>query len=146
MAHYSIGDMARRTGVKVTTIRFYEARGLLPDPDRSEGGQRRYDQAALERLSFIRHARELGFELDDILELASLTDRPDLSCRHAHEITDRHLRAVVRRIAILTDLRDELERMLARCEGGEVGHCRVIEILGDHRLCKAEAHPPGTAA
>lgn len=140
MAQYSIGDMARRSGVKVTTIRFYEARGVLPEPDRTEGGQRRYGQAALERLTFIRHARELGFELDDILELASLTDRPDLSCQHAHEITDRHLKTVTRRIAILNDLRDELARMLARCEGGEMGHCRVIEILGDHRLCKAQTH------
>lgn len=137
---YSIGDMARRTGVKVTTIRYYEGRGLLPEPDRTEGGQRRYDQAALERLTFIRHARELGFELDDILELASLTDRPDISCQHAHEITDHHLKTVKRRIAILADLQEELERMLARCKGGEVGHCRVIEILGDHRLCKADAH------
>lgn len=140
MVQYSIGEMARQTGVKVTTIRFYEGRGLLPEPDRTEGGQRRYGLAALQRLTFIRHARELGFALDDIVDLASLTDRPDISCQQAHEITGHHLKAVKRRIAILTDLRDELELMLARCQGGEVGHCRVIEILGDHRLCNAETH------
>ncbi len=140
MANYSIGEMARRTGVKVTTIRFYEGRGLLPEPGRTEGGQRRYDKSALERLTFIRHARELGFELGDILELASLTDHPDISCQLAHEITDRHLEAVKRRLSILSALQDELNLMLARCEGGEVGDCRVIEILGDHQLCAAARH------
>lgn len=140
MANYSIGEMAKRTGVKVTTIRFYETRGLLPEPGRTEGGQRRYGKSALERLTFIRHARELGFELDDILELASLTDRPDISCEIAHEITGRHLKAVARRLSILAALRGELELMLARCEGGAVGNCRVIEILGDHRVCETQKH------
>lgn len=99
MANYSIGEIARRSGVKVTTIRFYENRGLLRQPDRTSGGQRRYDNAALERLIFVRHARELGFELNDILDIASLTDKPDMSCQSAHEITHRHLQAVKRRLA-----------------------------------------------
>ena len=92
MANYSIGEMVKRTGVKVTTIRFYETRGLLPEPGRTEGGQRRYGKSALERLTFIRHARELGFELDDILELASLTDRPDtVSYTHLTLPTNREV-------------------------------------------------------
>lgn len=140
MATYSIGEMARRSGVKVTTIRFYEERGLLAEPDRTSGGQRRYSSMALERLTFIRHARELGFDLDDILDLASLTDRPDMSCQSAHEITDRHLQAVERRLAILLELQKELSLMLERCAGGAVGNCRVIEILGDHRLCVTQDH------
>jgi len=127
-------------GVRVTTIRFYEGRGLLPEPDRTSGGPRRYDKTALERLTFIRHARELVFDLDDILDLASLTDRPDMSCQVAHEITDRHLQTVERRLAILIDLLRELRGMLKRCAGGEVGECCVIEIIGDHTLCTINAH------
>lgn len=140
MATYSIGEMARRSGVKVTTVRFYEERGLLPEPGRTSGGQRRYDSVALERLTFIRHARELGFDLDDILDLASLTDRADMSCQRAHQITDRHLQAVGRRLAILQELQKELSLMLERCARGAVGNCRVIEILGDHRLCTTQDH------
>ena len=64
MSIYTIGELSKRSGVKVTTIRFYETRGLIPTPDRSAGGQRRFDQATANRLLFIRHSRELGFDLD----------------------------------------------------------------------------------
>src|SRR3546814_20582317 len=68
----TIGTLARRTGTKVQTIRYYEQVGLMPEPGRSEGGQRRYGDAELDRLSFIRHARQLGFPLDAIRELLNL--------------------------------------------------------------------------
>ena len=66
---FSIGDLSRATGVKATTIRFYETEGLLPPPGRTEGGHRVYARAHLDRLGFIRHARELGFAMEDIREL-----------------------------------------------------------------------------
>jgi DNA-binding transcriptional MerR regulator len=77
---YSIGQMSRQTGVKVTTIRYYESRGLIPSPARTEGGQRRYDDAALERLAFLRHARKLGFGFDDIADLMALAEEPAEDC------------------------------------------------------------------
>jgi DNA-binding transcriptional MerR regulator len=75
---FSIGELSRRTAVKVPTIRYYEQIGLLPEPPRTEGQQRRYDKDAVARLAFIRHARELGFDLDAIRTLMSLQDNPTI--------------------------------------------------------------------
>ena len=135
MQEYSIGQMSRRTGVKVTTIRYYESRGLIPAPARTDGGQRRYDAAALDRLAFLRHARELGFGLDDIAELMALAEDPAEDCAPAHEIARKQLAAVDRRLARLARLREELARLADADDTGQTGKCRVIEVLGDHRLC-----------
>lgn len=135
MKEYSIGQMSRRTGVKVTTIRYYESRGLIPSPSRTEGGQRRYDEAGLERLAFLRHARELGFGLDDISDLMAIAEAPAEDCAPAHEIARKQLAAVDRRLTILAQLREELARMVYADDPGQTGECRVIQVLGDHRLC-----------
>jgi DNA-binding transcriptional MerR regulator len=125
----SIGDLARRAEVKVPTIRYYEGIGLLPPPPRTHGQQRRYDMAAVARLNFIRHARELGFEIDDIRELLALSAQPERHCANADEIAARHLAAVDQRIRQLRALRSELGKMLAACEGGCIADCRVLESL-----------------
>jgi len=83
---YAIGELSRRTGVKVPTIRYYEQMGLISAPDRSEGNQRRYERADLERLTFIRHARDLGFPIEAIRELLSLSRHPDEPCERADHI------------------------------------------------------------
>lgn len=131
----SIGKLAEATGVKVPTIRYYEQIGLLPAPERSTGNQRLYTKRALERLSFIRHARDLGFPLDAIRDLLSLSDRPDQSCDGADAIARAQLGAVRNRIARLRALEAELTRMVAQCAHGTIADCRVIEVLGDHALC-----------
>ncbi|MCK0153743.1 helix-turn-helix domain-containing protein [Alcanivorax sp. S6407] len=133
---FSIGTLSRATGCKVETIRYYEKIGLMPEPARSEGGQRRYHQRHRERLQFIRHGRELGFTLDDIRELLALS----ASHQHADSIARRHRDAVQARIRSLTALRDELDRMIADCSHGQGGECRVIETLSDHGHCLAEHH------
>jgi Cu(I)-responsive transcriptional regulator len=127
-----IGEAARQSGVKAPTIRYYEQIGLLPSPPRSEGNRRRYEAADLRRLAFIRHARELGFEVDAIRALLSLQDNPDQSCSAADEIARARLAEVERRIASLTALRAELVRMVSECGSGKVAECRVIETLADH--------------
>ncbi len=134
----SIGTMSRRTGTKVQTIRYYEQIGLLPEPERSAGGQRRYRQADLDRLSFIRHARQLGFSLDAIRELLELADHPERPCAGADSIARRQLVQVERRILRLQALKTELERMLRECSGDSVAECRVLEILRDHSECLTE--------
>lgn len=136
----TIGALARATGAKVQTIRYYEEIGLLRAPDRSEGGQRRYDAADRDRLGFIRHARELGFPLDAIRELLALSDDPDRPCAEADAIARRHLVEVGRRIARLEALKAELERMIAECRADRIAGCRVIEVLRDHAECLAD-HP-----
>ena len=134
----SIGGLARKTGTKVPTIRYYEQIGLLNAPLRSAGNQRRFPETAVARLKFIRHARALGFALDDIRALILLSDHPRHPCEDADAIAERHLADVKERIATLERLRGELERMVA-CHGdGTLSNCRVIEVLADHRLCQSE--------
>ena len=130
-----IGALARRTNTKVQTIRYYEQIGLMREPGRSEGGQRRYGDADLDRLAFIRHARELGFTLEAIRELLDLVDNPDRPCAEADAIAQRQLVHVDRRIRRLEALKTELTRMIAECAGGRIAECRVIEVLSDHNEC-----------
>lgn len=135
----SIGKLGQAAGVKVPTIRYYEQIGLLPEPGRSAGNQRLYPKAALERLAFIRHARELGFPLEAIRDLLSLSDRPDHPCDAVDDIARVQLAATRARIERLRALEAELERMLAQCASGTVSDCRVIESLGNHALCAHHA-------
>jgi DNA-binding transcriptional MerR regulator len=131
----TIGKLGQSAGVKVPTIRYYEEIGLLPEAERSAGNQRLYTRRTLERLTFIRHARELGFPLDAIRDLLSLSDRPDQSCAAVDEIASAQLVAVEARIARLMALKAELQRMITQCAGGRIADCHVIEVLGDHSLC-----------
>ncbi|HJE22863.1 MAG TPA: helix-turn-helix domain-containing protein [Methylorubrum populi] len=137
----AIGELSRRTGVKVPTIRYYEQIGLMPAPPRSAGSQRRYGEGDVGRLNFIRHSRELGFEVDAIRELLTMNAHPDRSCADVDLIARRHLSEVDRRIERLMALRGELDRMISECGQGRVGECRVIETLSDHSLCTHEYHP-----
>jgi len=139
----AIGTLAKRTGTKVQTIRYYEQIGLLPEPGRTEGGQRRYGDKDLDRLAFIRHARQLGFTLEAIRELLDLSDNPSRSCAEVDVIAHRQLKEVEARIARLEALRKELKRMLRECSRDTVSDCRVLEVLRDHSACLAD-HGTGT--
>lgn len=136
----SIGELSRRTAVKVATIRYYESVALVPCPPRSEGRQRRYGEHEVSRLSFIRHARELGFDIEAIRELLAMSAQPDQSCAEADRIARRHMAEVDRRISQLTALRAELQRMVEACGHGRVGDCRVIETLANHDQCEHARH------
>ncbi|HYK80892.1 MAG TPA: MerR family transcriptional regulator, partial [Micropepsaceae bacterium] len=83
---FSIGDLSRDTGCKVQTIRYYEQVGLMPEAGRTAGNQRVYDRGLADRLAFIRHSRELGFSLDAIRELLTVSDDPNRSCEEADRI------------------------------------------------------------
>lgn len=124
-----IGELARLTGAKVETIRFYEASGLLPPPHRTPRNYRSYDPGHLDRLTFIRRARSLGLSLDDVRELMTLTDDPARPCEAVDAIVGSHLREVERKLADLARLRGELRRMLTSCKSGRVSDCRIIEAL-----------------
>lgn len=127
---FSIGTLAKRTDTKVQTIRYYEEIGLMPKAGRTAGGQRRYGESELDRLAFIRHARQLGFGLDAIRELLDLSDNPDRSCAEVDRIAQRQLAEVQGRMARLRALEAELERMLSQCAQGSVSDCRVLQALG----------------
>lgn len=135
MPGLSIGELARRTNVKVPTIRYYEEIRLIPEPMRTEGQQRRYDESAVARLKFIRHARDLGFDVADIREFLELSGHPERPCDRVDRIAERHLTGIDRRIAQLVALRAELNRMLGECHRDTIAQCRVIEVLTDHSQC-----------
>jgi len=135
---YSIGAMSKATGVKVPTIRYYEDIGLLPEPGRNAGNQRRYDQAGMDALGFIKHARDLGFTLEDIRALMGLDGQLGLDCAEADRIAGIQLANVRSRITMLQQLATELERISHLCDGGNGGQCRVLTALGDHSQCDGE--------
>ena len=136
---YSIGQLSERTSVKIPTIRYYEEMGLIAPPERTAGNQRRYDRAGLERLSFIKHARELGFSIEAISALIKLQQQPDKSCGEATKIASDQLIEVKSKIKKLRSLQRELERISKGCDGeGISGDCYVLASLADHRLCKHE--------
>lgn len=140
-----IGELAAATATKVETIRYYERIGLLQPPGRTSGNYRAYGARDRERLSFIRHARELGFAIPAIRDLLRLVDDPDHPCDAADRIARTHLDEVERRLARLIALKAELERMLTRCAGGKIAECRVIEALADHShaRCLSPDHGSG---
>ena len=134
---FSIGQLSKRTGDKIPTIRYYEQMGLIDEPGRSEGNQRRYNKDGLSRLSFIRHSRDLGFTIEDIRGLLDLSQHPEKPCNDAHSIAAQHLRDVQSKITKLRRLECELKR-ITKCDAGNVATCAVIETLADHGLCETE--------
>jgi len=134
----SIGQMSRRTGVKVPTIRFYEQKGLLPEPERTAGNQRRYASAAVNRLSFIRHARDLGLPLPDVAALISLEGASGTALDRAHDIAQSQRARLKDRIGKLQKLERELDRIATACDGQHDHVCAVLHAFGDHRDCGGE--------
>ena len=129
MAEIGIGRLAEITGVKVPTIRFYEQNGLIDPPRRTQGRQRRYEAADVRRLHFIRHARDLGFSVEDIRQLLSLTEHPAMPCDRATDIARHHLRQVEGKIGRLRLIRSELKRMIEACGGGAAADCLILEAI-----------------
>lgn len=126
----TIGELAKVTGTKAVTIRYYEQIGLLPAPKRTSGNYRAYERAHLERLSFIRRCRYLGFTLDQVRELLGLASQEDQDCRRVDRIAAQHLASVEEKIADLDRLAAELRRISSRCRGGgRIAECRIIEAL-----------------
>lgn len=125
----SIGELGRRTETKVETIRYYERIGLLAAPARTQGNYRAYGEPELNRLSFIRRARDLGFPIERVRDLLALSDRRDQSCATVDELTRDHLAEVERKIADLEALRRELSALLSQCRKGRVSECLIIEAL-----------------
>ncbi|WP_215747769.1 helix-turn-helix domain-containing protein [Gluconobacter sp. P1C6_b] len=126
---WSIGDLARATGTKVETIRFYEKSGLLPAPPRTAGNYRAYGAEHLGRLSFIRRARDLGISMEQVATLLALADRKDQSCEAVDIVARGHLAEIDRKLRDLRELRKELAAMISSCDHGTIADCRIIETL-----------------
>ena len=124
-----IGELAKKSGCPVVTIRYYEKEGLLPEPDRSGSNYRLYDEADMERLRFIRHCRRHGMKLAEIRELLAFRDHPTRSCDWINTLVQRHIDNVEAQIASLTQLKAQLEQLLHACSGGSAGRCGILESL-----------------
>ena len=126
----TIGKLARETGVKVVTIRYYEQIGLMPVAPRTEGNYRTYSLDHRRRLSFIRRCRDLGFTLDQIRDLLRLSSVKTQACAEVDRIAEQHRFTVEEKLADLTRLARELRRLSACCRGnGIIADCRIIEAL-----------------
>ncbi len=124
-----IGELATATTTNVETVRYYEKIGLLPPPARTAANYRAYGAEHLARLSFIRRARDLGFTLEAVRELLTLSDDKAQSCEAVDGIAQSHLTEIDRKIGDLTALRSELDRVLGSCRHGTIGDCKIIETL-----------------
>jgi len=126
----SIGEVARATGIKVVTLRYYETVGLVPAPARTQGNYRTYNDEDLCRLRFIRRCRDLGFTLRQVRELLRLSSQKNQECSEVDRITRRHLTDVEEKISDLKRLARVLRRISSRCRGdGLIADCRIIEAL-----------------
>jgi Cu(I)-responsive transcriptional regulator len=130
----SIGVLAKETGTKVVTVRYYEQIGLLPVPSRTAGNYRIYSNEHMRRLRFIRRCRDLGFTLDHIRDLLRLSSQKDAECAEVDRITAQHLIEIEQKISDLKRLAKELRRLNNRCQGsGIIADCRIIEALSPSR-------------
>jgi DNA-binding transcriptional MerR regulator len=125
----TIGQLGHATDTKIETIRYYEKIGLLPAPRRTAGNYRSYSAEHLQRLGFIRRARELGFTIEDVRELLKLAAHGERPCEEVDQFVVRHLETTERKIEALTRLRRELRHTLNSCDGGRIAECQVIQAL-----------------
>ena len=126
-----IGELAKRTGSLVETIRYYEREGLLPEPARSEGNYRVYADTDLERLQFIRHCRSLDMTLEEIRNLLRFRDAPDRNCGEVNALLDEHIQHVGRRIKELKVLQQNLRALRKLCRQEQATKdCGILQSLG----------------
>lgn len=124
-----IGDLAKATGTKVPTIRYYEEIGLLPPPDRSTGNYRIYGEAHLHRLTFVRRCRGLGLRLEQIRDLLGLADNKERPCSAVEAIVREHRATIEQKIIELQELDRELARVIDQCGQGTIITCGILKAL-----------------
>jgi MerR family mercuric resistance operon transcriptional regulator len=126
---FSIGELARATGVGVETIRYYERIGLLTRPERTAGNYRSYSLSAERRLQFVRRARGMGFTVEQVRSLLTLADRSAQECGEVDAMARVHLEAIDQKITALEALRGELQDLVDHCNRSTIADCRIIRSL-----------------
>lgn len=127
-----IGELSRKAECLVQTVRFYESEGLLPEPARSDGNFRLYDDAHLQRLLFIRRCRAKDMTLDEIRQLLSFRDRPELDCGEVNALVDSHIAQVRAKIQELQELKRELLDLRRSCDTARTAReCGILNSLAE---------------
>lgn len=130
MTSFTIGQLAKKARVHVETLRYYEKRGLLPEPPRSDGGYRQYSEGAVLRIQFIKHAKELGFSLKETMELLSLRVDPQTTCADVKSRTGAKIASIEEKIRNLQRMKKALTKLAAECTGkGPSSECPILEAL-----------------
>lgn len=125
-----IGELARRGGCDAGTVRYYEREGLLPEPYRSASGYRRYTEAHLAVLNFVRHCRSLGMTLTEIKALQEFQRNPQAPCEGINELIDRHIARIKEQISGLSALERQLAALRECCgENISAGECGIMKTL-----------------
>jgi MerR family transcriptional regulator, mercuric resistance operon regulatory protein len=124
-----IGELSKRSGVNIETIRYYERIKMLPAPPRTASGRRIYGETDLRVLAFIRRARELGFSLEELRALLRLGAPGTATCREVKEVAARRLQDIRAKMVDLAKLERLLAKAIARCSGNRVPNCPVLDIL-----------------
>lgn len=131
MTRISIGELSRRSGVNIETIRYFEKVGTIAAPPRTEGGHRVYDEDHVRALGFIRRARELGFTPDEVRAILNLGGPGRACCGEVREIAAHHLKEVRAKIADLAEIERLLASTIEQCSGGSDPDCAVIVMIED---------------
>ena len=130
-----IGALARMTGCRAVTIRYYEKEGLLRKPERTDGNYRLYGDREIEQLRFIRHCRLHGMNLSEIRDLLAFRDNPTVSCDWINALVEKHVANVDAQIAELTHLKEHLLALLRTCSGGRGKECGILKSLDNGEEC-----------
>ena len=130
MKHLTIGQVAKRAGVGVETVRFYEREGLLEEPQRRPSGYRQFDEGIVARLRFIRRAKELGFTLKEIKELLSLKLDPSTTCAEVKERAEAKIADIEEKIRSLQRMKRALVKVTKSCSGsGPTSECPILDAM-----------------
>lgn len=130
MKALKIGAVAQQAGVNLQTIHYYERRGLLPKPPRTESNYRAYPEDAVLRARFIRRAQELGFTLKEIKELLSLRAAPRARCADVRQRAETKVRDIDDKVRTLQAMRKALTELIGECSGkGRVSECPILDAL-----------------
>lgn len=132
MTQLKIGELARLTSTRTETLRYYETEGLLPPAKRTPAGYRIYADADVQRVSFIRRARSMGFSLREVAELMSLqVDRASSTCGEVKQLAQQKLVMIDQKLTELRKMQSALQKITEACEGGEVPaeRCTILNAL-----------------
>ena len=132
MTLLSIGKIAKQAGISVETIRFYERKGLLQEPQRKESGYRQYQEEDIRKLVFIQHAKNLGFSLNEIRDLMSLQTDSKSTSREVKDLAEHKLQDIEEKIKMLQRMRRTLKHLVDKCPGeGPTSECPILDALAN---------------
>jgi MerR family mercuric resistance operon transcriptional regulator len=130
MKKLRIGELAKNAKVNIETIRYYERRGLIPKPPRSESGYRQYPEETVERIKFIKSAQKLGFSLAEILELLTLRLDPNTTCGEIKRRAEAKILQIEEKIKALQRMKKALMKLIEICDGeGPISECPILDAL-----------------